>query len=154
MQGLLIFQIIADVILGIAILFLLTRLGRTIGRAKAPVGEDKYLAELGQLIRDSRAEAEHFSRTIEESCIKFKELASNLETQEAKLAQRLEAADQQLAKCYPAGMVQDPDSGDKYSQVISLLRTGVTVREAAQRFSLTEGEVSLIFELDKKKSGL
>ena len=152
MQSLLIFQIIADVFLCIAILFLLTRIGQNIGKAKTPVVE-KYIAELGKLIQESRAEAEHFSRIMDESCGKFKELAAHLETQEAKFAERLLEVNQQLEKCQPWERAHDRDTGNKYGNIIALLKTGLTVKEVAQQSGLTEGEVSLIFELEKKKTG-
>jgi len=154
MQSLLIFQIIADVVLCLAILFLLTRIGRNIGQTKAPVVEEKYLAELGRLIQESRAEAEQFSRTMDESCLKFRELALNLERQEARLAERLQEATRQLEKSSQPDMTQDQQAGNKYGHAIALFRTGISIRETAQRTGLTEGEVSLIFELEKKKTGL
>ena len=152
MQALLIFQIVADVFLCLAILFLLMRIGRNIGKAKSPVPAEKYLAELGKLIQESRAEAEHFSRTIDESCIKFRDLADKLETQEAKLAERLQEVHRQQEKCHSQDLAQASDAGNKYSNIIVLLKTGLTVKEVAQRSGLTEGEVSLIFELEKKKT--
>jgi hypothetical protein len=153
MQALLIFQIIADVILCIAILFLLMRIGRNIGQAKPLVVDEKYLAELEKLIQGSRAEAEHFSRVMDESCLKFKDLAAHLEAQEAKLAERLQEVNR-LEKCPPPPLDNTPghDAGNKYGNVIALLKTGITVKEVALRSGLTEGEVSLIFELEKKKT--
>jgi hypothetical protein len=152
MQALLIFQIVADVVLCVAIIFLLTRIGRNMGQPGAPVVEEKYLAELGKLIEESRTEAEHFSRTMDESYMKFKELSYNLEMQEAKLAQRLQEADRQLEKCHPPDGIPDQAADDKYGKVIASLKTGLSVREVSQRTGFTEGEVSLIFELEKKKT--
>jgi deoxyadenosine/deoxycytidine kinase len=152
MQALLIFQIIADVVLCIAILFLLTRIGRNIGQARSPLLEEKYLAELGKLIQESHAEAEHFSRIMDESCIKFKDLAIHLEAQEAKLAERLREVNRQLEKAPPSDSTHDHDADTKYGNIIALLKTGMTVKETAQQSGLTEGEVSLIFELEKKKT--
>jgi DNA-binding NarL/FixJ family response regulator len=108
--------------------------------------------EISRGIQESRAEAELFSRTIDESCIKFKDLADKLETQEAKLAERLQEVHRQQEKCHPLDPAQASDAGNKYSNIIVLLKTGLTVKEVAQRSGLTEGEVSLIFELEKKKT--
>lgn len=152
MQELLIFQIVADVVLCIAILFLLTRIGRNIGPPRPPMLEEKYLAELGKLIQESHTEAEHFSRTMDESCIRFKDLAIHLEAQEARLAERLQGVNRQLEKAPPLDSTHDQEADNKYSNIIALLKTGMTVKEAARQSGLTEGEISLIFELEKKKT--
>jgi len=152
MQALLIFQIIADVVLCIAILFLLMRIGRNISQTRSPVVEEKYLAELGTLIQASRAEAEHFAQIIDESCIKCKDLAIHLEEKEAKLAARLHDVDRQLGNSPPPAGLPEQERGDKYGNISALLKTGMTVKEAAQQSGLTEGEVTLIFELEKKKT--
>lgn len=154
MQGLLIFQIIADFFLCAAIIFLLMRIGRNIGKASPPVVvEEKYLTELGKLIRESRAEAEHFSRTIDESSRIFRDLSSHLEAQETKLAERLQEVNRQLESSPPTGSTPVNDAVNKYGNVAAILKEGMTIKEAAQRSGLTEGEVSLIFELEKKKAG-
>ncbi len=150
MQALMIFQIIADIVLCIAILFLLMRIGRNIGRAKPPVLDDTSLAELGRLIQESRAEAEHFSRIMDESCAKLKNLALHLETQEAKLAEHRQEVNRQLEQSRLPDGVHD---SNKYTKVSALLKTGLTVKEVVQQTGLTEGEISLIFELEKKKIG-
>jgi hypothetical protein len=160
MQALLIFQIVADVVLCIAIVFLLTRIGRNIGQARAPLGDEQYLAELGLLIKESHAEAEHFSRTLDESCAKFKDLAVHLEEQEARLALRLQEVNRQLkggqspdkTPDKAPGQTPDQEAGSKYANIIALLKTGLTVKEAARQSGSTEGEVALIFELEKKKT--
>ena len=152
MQALLIFQIVADVVLCLAILFLLMRVGRNIGTSKTSVVAEKYLAELGNLIQKSRAEAEHFTRTIDESCIKFNDLALHLEEQERKLAERLQEINRQEI-CHHQDSAPMPDDSNKYTDIRALLNTGLTVKEVAQRSGLTEGEVSLVFELEKKKTG-
>ncbi len=150
MQALMIFQIIADIVLCIAILFLLMRIGRNIGQAKPPVLDGTSLAELGRLIQESRAEAEHFSRIMDESCAKLKNLAAHLETQEAKLAEHRQEVNRQLEQSRLPDRVHD---SNKYTKVTALLKTGLTVKEVVQQTGLTEGEISLIFELEKKKIG-
>lgn len=153
MQALMIFQIIADIVLCIAILFLLMRIGRNIGQAKPPVLDDASLAELGRLIQESRAEAEHFSRVMDESCAKLKNLAAHLETQEAKLAEHRQEVNRQLEQSRLPEGAPDHDVSNKYTNVSALLKMGLTVKEAARQTGLTEGEISLIFELEKKKTG-
>ncbi len=150
-QSLLVFQIAADVVLLVAVLFLLWRIGRNVGRAGSLPLDEQYLSDLRRLIEESRGEAARFSRTMEESCQKFKDLAAHLGEKEANLAGLIAEAKRILARVdMPEGR-RGGNSGSGYEQVVKLLQAGLPVSEAAGQSGLTEGEVSLILDLEKKK---
>ncbi len=148
-QSLFIFQIIADGVLCLVILFFLIRLGRNIGKAGTPALEEKHLAEFRKLIQESREETGRFSRTMEESCRKFRDLGAALADGEARLAGLIQEAKR----------LQSPDhrdiaaGDDPYEPILQAFRKGTGVKEIARQSGLTEGEVSLIIDLDNKKRG-
>ncbi len=151
MQSLLVFQIIADVVLCLAILFLLMRIGRNIGGPNPPGIDAKYLLEFRELIQESRNEAARFTLTMEESYQKFKELALELEEKERSLARLFHEVKGQFEKFETLTGPRDTGVHTGYDLVLTLLKAGASAKEIAQKSGLTEGEVSLILDLENKR---
>ena len=151
-QTILIFLIIADAVLCIAVLFLLSRIGKHISRPQSPVYDGEHLLEFQRLLDESQDAAAGFFRTLDINCNKFKELASELEERERSLTALIREVQKKSEKFkLIGGGADDPSSEEKHNSVIDLLRAGLSVEEIAARSGLPAGEVSLIIDLERKK---
>ena len=153
-QTILIFLIIADVVLCIAVLFLLVRIGKNISRPQSPVHDEKHLLEFQRLLGESQDAAAGFFRILDANCNKFKELASELEEKEKTLAALMREAQKNMGEFKLIGGAGAPFSEGRYDPVMGLLKEGLSTEEIAARSGLPAGEVSLIVELERKKSEL
>lgn len=155
MQALLIFQIIADIVLCGVIVFLLMRFGKVLDKSRPPLIDEKSLLEFQKLIAESREETAHFARALSEGCRKINDLALNLERDKKELIELMRSLEERGKQREEAGAVSagcaDKEEGTVYRRVLEMLATGMSVKEAAQRSGLTEGEVDLVRELKQRK---
>ncbi len=151
-QIILVIQIIADVVLCIAVLFLLIRIGRKVASSHTSVMDEKYLLEFKNLLAESHAAAAGFFRTLDANCEKFKELAADLEAKEKSLTALLQEAQRKLENFSRIGIAPDSYfSEQKYDLIMKLLGQGVSEAEMSKRSGLTAGEISLIIDLERKR---
>lgn len=150
-KTILIFQVIADIVLCIAFLFLLLRIGKNVQRRTLSVADDRYLSEFKKLLQDSQDDAARFSLKLDEGLEKFKELASSLEQKEESLKQLVHDVCRQGNQVEITGSAIDDVSREKrHDQIMRLLETGLTVEQIAGCTGLAIGEVTLIVDLEKK----
>jgi hypothetical protein len=152
MQSTLLFQIIADVVLCLAIAFLLMRLPRAINQAKAPVIDEKSFFQFRQLLAESQINGERFFRTIDEGYRKFQELAIGLEIQEEKLRVLVEEIKKITETVdLKEHLGDEKDCKKKYESIMNFLKEGFPLEEIAERTGITSGEIALIVDLEKIK---
>jgi len=150
-KTILIFQLIADILLCMAFLFLLLRIGRNIKRHAAAVADDRYLAEFKKLLQDSQNDAARFFLKVDESIEKFNELALSLERKEESLKRLVQDVHGQGDAGGTMGRaVSEISSEKRHDQIMKLLETGLTPEQIAGCTGLTIGEVMLIVDLEKK----
>jgi hypothetical protein len=151
-QSTLSLQIIADVVLCLAIVFLLLRLRRTINEAKAPVIDEKSLLQFRQLLAESQIDGERLFRTIDESYRKFQELAISLEVREERLRALVEEINRRTEA---VDITEHPGDEQackkKYESIMNFLKEGLPLEEIAARTGITSGEILLIADLEKIK---
>lgn len=149
-QDLFIFQLIADIILCIAIVFLLYLMTRE-NRKRPDTGVDpNLLTEFQRALNASQNSVGTLLRALDDSRKALKETAFALEERESRLRSLIARAEkvQQRAEADPP-----PDAGDRrYADVLRMARQGLTVEEIARASGLTRGEIDLIIELDLKKN--
>src|SRR3990172_1502853 len=150
-KTILIFQLIADILLCIAFLFLLLRIGRNIQRHGIAAADDRYLSEFKKLLQDSQNDAARFFLKVDESIEKFKELALSLERKEESLKMLVQDVQWQEDKCGTMGRaIYEISSEKRHDQIMKLLETGLTAEQIAGCTGLTIGEVMLFVDLEKK----
>ena len=153
-QSIFISQIVADLVLCLAILFLLLRMGRTVNKTKSPVIDQKSLLQFQQLLTESRGDADRLFSTLDESYRKFHELAMSLEVHEGRLRALVEKINRQTEKFEIAEHVRDEQSPEKkYGHILKLLEEGLPLEEIAEQTGITSGEILLIDDLEKAKKG-
>lgn len=151
-QAILIFQIIANVVLCGAILFLLLRIERTVNKANAPVTDEKSLLQFQQLLTESRDDADRFSRTLDESYRKFQELAISLEVREERLRSLVEEIKRRTETVEMTEHAGDEQACEKkYEPIMKFLEEGLPLEEIVERTGITSGEILLIDDLEKAK---
>jgi len=132
------FQILADVVLCLAIIVLIRIVN------KSPGANAETLAEFRKLIEDSRRSADYLFQTLNEGRKSLKEIAYALDEKEKRLKTLIEEPDRDLK--------EDLNRGKKYEEVVKMAGRGLTEKEIAHTLDLAEGEVCLILDLDRKKN--
>jgi len=140
-------QIFADLALFFAIMFLVRVVNKEI--KKESLGIDKEsLAEFRKLIEESRHSTDHFFQTLNEGRKSLKEIAYALDEKKERLKFFIEEADNKFEEMRSG----DSDRGERYKDVIRLARQGLSEKEIAHTLNLTEGEICLILDLDRKRN--
>lgn len=151
-QSVFISQIVADVILCLAILFLSLRMGKNSSETKPPAIDQKSLLQFQQLLTESRGDADRLFSTLDESYRKFHDLAMSLKNQEGRLSALVEKINGQTEKFEMAEQARDEHSPEKkYERILKLLEEGLPVEEIAVQTGVTSGEILLIDDLEKTK---
>jgi len=140
-------QIFADFVLFFAIIFLIRIVNQEIKKRSCGI-DAELLPELKKLIEDSRNSADNLLQTLNEGRKSLKETAYALDEKEKRLRSLLEESNNRIKELNSG----DSDRREKYEEVRKLAKQGLGEKEIAQIFNLTEGEVCLILNLDRKKN--
>ena len=140
-------QIFADLALFFSIIFLIRLVNKEIN--KISLGIDKNsLMEFKKLIEESRHSADYLFQTLNEGRRSLKEIAYTLDEKEKRLKIFIEESDSKFEEMRSG----NSDRGEKYKEVIRLARQGLSEKEIAHTLNLTEGEICLILDLDRKRN--
>lgn len=136
-------QVIADIVLCLAVIFFIRTANREM-KKRSPGVDAETFSEFRKLIEDSRRSTDYLFQALDE----VKEIGYALNEKENRLKTLMEESD--------AGS-EDRKSGDsshgkKYEDVMKMAGQGMTEKEMADMLNLTEGEISLILDLHRKKN--
>ena len=149
-QDLFIFQLVADIILCIAIVFLLYLVTRESRKKPDAAVDPNLLADFQKAIDASRNSAAYLIKAMEDSRKALKEIAFALDERENRL-RLLIARAEKIPQRQPDDSM--PETGNqRYADVLRMARQGLTVDEIVKVSGLTRGEIDLIIELDLKKN--
>ena len=141
-------QIFADLALFFVIIFLIRLVNKEI--KKISLGIDRNsLIEFKKLIKESRHSADYLFQTLDEGRKSFKEIAYSLDEKEKRLKILIEESDSKFEEMRSGDLA----CGARYKEVIRLARQGLSKKEIVHRLNLTEGEIRLILDLDRKRNG-
>jgi len=152
-QTLLILQIVADIVLCIAILVLLWIIRRNVRKPES-ILDNKSLHEFRRLLDESQIFGTHFLQALEDGREVLKEISVNLDAKEKVIRSLIGQSEQQIEKLKKAGKANEdkpPASGNMYSDVVNWSRQGLSNQEISRVSGLAEGEVELIVDLANKK---
>lgn len=136
-------QILVDIALFLAIVSLIWAVGRE--RGKRPPGVDaQTFSEFKGLIEDSRRSSDHLFQALDE----VKKIAAALGEKERRLMSLAGESD----TGYGGRRSENTDRGEKYEDVVKMAGQGLAEKEIADTLDLTEGEISLILNLHRKKN--
>ena len=136
-------QILADIALCLAIIFLIRVANREI-KKRPPAIDTETFSEFKKLIEDSRGSTDYLFQALNE----VKEIGYALDKKEKRLRALIKETDAES---------EDRKSGDssrkkKYEDVIKMADQGLTEKEIADALNLAEGETSLILNLHREKN--
>lgn len=140
-------QIFADLVLFFAVIFLVRIVNKEIKKRSFATDADP-LPEFKKLIEDSRHSADYLLQTLNEGRKSLKEIAYALDEKEKRLRFLIEESDSKFEEM----KLGDSNRGEKYGEVIKLAEQGLGEKEIAHMLNLTEGEICLILDLDRKKN--
>jgi len=137
------FQILVDIALFLSIVFLIWAVTRE--RNKRPSGVDaQTFSEFKKLIKDSRRSSDHLFQALDE----VKKIASALDEKERRLMTLTGEPDTGSTGRRSEGAAR----GERYEDVVKMAGQGLAEKEIAETLNLTEGEISLILDLHRKKN--
>jgi ATP/maltotriose-dependent transcriptional regulator MalT len=143
--------LLADVILCLAIIILIVIVNREVKKRRGGLDENS-LMEFRNLLGESQVSTNHLLEVMNESRKALKEIAYILDEKEGKLRTLVEESRIEYKKLLAAVPRADKDNLDnRYEQVISLVKQGLSRKEISQRLELTEGEIDLIIDLDSTR---
>ena len=135
--------IVADIALCLAIIFLIRAANREM-KNRSPGVDAEAFSEFRKLIEDSRRSTDYLCQALSE----VKEIGYALNEKEGRLRTLIEESDARFEDQKPG----DSSRGKKYEDVIKMAGQGLTEKEIADMLNLTEGEISLILDLHRKKN--
>jgi hypothetical protein len=152
---LLTFQLIADAVLCIAVVFLFSIVNREI-KTKSVGPDRETLAEFKRLIVESQHAAENLLSAMDESRKILKEISYAVDDKERTLRKLIDASEMHLSTWKDTDKretsIHTDNKDDRYEKAIELAGQGLEDHEIAELSGLTDGEVRLILELNRKKN--
>ncbi|MBN1547901.1 MAG: hypothetical protein JW902_14720 [Syntrophaceae bacterium] len=144
-QLLLIIQIVVEVILFGAVVFLLIQgMGRGRREPVKPLLEKTDLEQLKALLDESRSEFQNFEEALAQGRKTLLDLIRRVDEREKTLNKLLAEAEKKFEHQKAAELAGNPEENLRYKDVAVLIRQGMADQEIARECGVTEGEVALI----------
>jgi hypothetical protein len=145
-------QVAADVVLCVAVVFILGRVNRELKRKPAGI-DPGSIVELKRVIEDSQKATTALIGAMEESKKALRDISRSIDEKEARLRDLMETASARIDKLDEAapgaGQISRVGQND---EAIRLSGQGFTPAEIAGTLGLTEGEIRLILDLARRRS--
>jgi hypothetical protein len=152
LQFLFTIQIVADIVLCAVILFVLAKVSRDI-RQRSSGMDARSVDEFKQLLDVSKADSVGLFEAMEESKKAFREICLALDEKEARLRKLIERSEAQFVKLQSKRQeIEETSPEKKYDEVIVMDGKGFSPGEISQSTGLTEGEVNLIIDLNRRRN--
>ena len=136
-------QIVADIVLCLAIIFLIRAAGREL--KKRPFGEcTETFSEFRKLIEDSRLAADHLLHALNE----VRESEHALDEKARSLRTPVTESGAELEDRKSGNFRQ----GKGHEDIVKMAGWGMTEKEIADTLDITEGEICLILDIHRKKN--
>ncbi|MDX9746209.1 MAG: hypothetical protein WCX84_09270 [Syntrophales bacterium] len=144
-QLLLITQIAVEVILCIAVLFLLFRDFRgSRGAPPPPLPDEDDLSRFRALLDESREECKHFQETLDRGRKTLGDMIRQIDDREKALGALLAEAAEKLDRGREGDSPGGAEANLRYRDAVRLIRQGESDREVARACGVTDGELALI----------
>lgn len=144
-----ILQLVIDLALLAAVLFLLWRLNASV-RNPILKSHREMIKDLKTIMDESQTSSEAFLQALEQSRLSLKELAMELDLKEKRVKSILSKAE--LVSPENSANMPVGNTRDKYAQVVEMIRKGYSETETAKVTGFTEPEIGLIIDLYRVKN--
>ena len=143
-------QVVADVVLCVAAVFILNKVNQDL-RKRHSFAET--MAELERLIEGSQKATAGLLEAMEESKKALRDVSLSIDEKETRLNRLIEQASSHIDKLDKTSAGLEKALPEKrYDEAIRLAGQGSTPAEIAESLGLSEGEVSLILDLARRRS--
>ncbi len=143
-------QVAADVVLCIAVVFIITRISQDLKKRRSFV---KTMAELKRLIVESQKTTAGLLEAMEESKKALRDVSLSIDEKETRLNRLIERAASHIEKLDKTSAgIEEVLPGKKHDEVIRLAGQGFAPAEIADSLGLSEGEIRLIIDLSRRRS--
>jgi len=143
-------QVVADVVLCIAVVFIISRISQDLKKRRSFV---KIMTELKRLIMESQKATAGLLEAMEESKKALRDVSLSIDEKEARLNRLIERASSHIEKLDKTSAgIEEALPGKNNDEVIRLAGRGFTPAEIADSLGLSEGETRLIVDLARRKS--
>ena len=151
-QTFFIIQIVADVALCAAFIFFIFKINEESRRKRT--GIDPYtLTEFKKLIADSQETTANLVASLEEGKKALRDLSRVLDEKELRLKKAMESPEPPAAeRAAPRDLPDGRPRERNYEEALMLARRGMSVREISKKLALPEGEITLILDIDRRRS--
>ena len=145
-------QVAADVVLCLAVIFILSRVNRELKGRKSTI-DPRAMSELGRLIQESQNATSNLMQAMEESRKALRDVSLSIDEKEDRLMRLMKQASSHIDRLdKTSAVLEEALPGKRNGEVIRLADQGFTPAEIADSLGLTEGEVSLILDLSRRRS--
>jgi len=154
LESLILFQIMADVGLCVAVVLLLWQIGKS-RKKQTPAVSQETLMEFRRLVDESQNAVAQLAQTLDEGHKSLLEMARRFDEKERRLAALIERSGKTISgpKEPPDDDTASPVSSDeRYRHVDEMLKQGLSEQEILTRCGLPEGEVRLLIDLHQKRN--
>lgn len=143
-------QVVADVVLCIAVVFIITRINQDL---KKRLSFEKTMAALQRLIVESQKTTAGLLEAMEESKKALRDMSLTIEEKEARLNRLIGRAATHIDELDKTSAgIGETLPGKEYDEVLRLAGQGLSPAEISERLGLSEGEVQLIIDLSRRRS--
>ncbi|HTZ40563.1 MAG TPA: hypothetical protein VMB77_10410 [Syntrophales bacterium] len=143
-------QVVADVVLCIAVVFIITRVQQDL---KKRLSFEKTMGALHRLIVESQKTTAGLLEAMEESKKALRDMSLSIDEKEARLNRLIERATTHIDKLDKTSAgIGEVLPGKKYDEVLRLAGQGLPPAEISESLGLSEGEVHLIIDLSRRRS--
>lgn len=154
MLSLLHVQIMIDLAIFITILLLLRRLGKNISKQSSTV-DASLISELKKILADSHDSTNHFLEAVEENKRALSRLFLQLDEKEKRLTALVKEAETVIKKLdFTKAASESVSPEARHDDVIRMVQQGLSREEVSKQSGFTEGEINLIVDLAKVRTGL
>jgi hypothetical protein len=144
-------QILADIALLAVIVFFIYRIHDE--SRKRPAGVDpRMLAEFRKLLAESQNGSASLVQAMDEGKKALREISRALDEKECRLKKMIEQSEVQLGKAAPNQHAGAFPGETGFAEAVRMARRGMSLKEISKHLGLPEGEVSLILDLDRRRS--
>jgi len=143
-------QVVADVVLCLAVVFIIARVNQDLKKRKSFV---KTMAELKRLIEESQKATAGLLEAMEESKKALRDVSLSIDEKEARLNRLIEQASSHIDKLdQTSAGLEEAIPEKRTDAVIRLAGQGFTQAEIAESLGISEGEIRLILDLARRRS--
>ena len=144
-------QVVADVVLCVAVVFIIARVNQDLKKRKSFV---KTMAQLKRLIEESQKATAGLLVAMDESKKALRDVSLSIDEKEARLNRLIEQASSHIDKLDQTSAGLEEALPEKRTDaVIRLAGQGFTPAEIAESLGISEGEIRLILDLARRRSG-